>query len=240
MSRNRRSLERNFEGELILSDLLKASKCELTVDEVIEEFRCGVEEGSEPSDIIPLLWEGEPRFPNPDQARRTFANLFGLWDEIHKAEVGELITLLPVSEVERPLTPEYTELLWNQLEQIEDRDFRKLQSRFENQADGLGQYLNEQLSSLSAQGLETSFLLAFECWCILDMVEDKRLELPPYQKFVDTQSWLEDGNVDGEPALGHLVKSALWEDAAEEHSLPTAEFAPIEQALRVVRNAIIR
>ena len=58
MSRKSRSLERNFEGEAILSTLLKDAKCPLVVADIIEEFQAGVEEGSEPSDIIPLLWEG--------------------------------------------------------------------------------------------------------------------------------------------------------------------------------------
>ena len=239
MSRKSRSLERNFEGEAILSTLLKDAKCPLVVADIIEEFQAGVEEGSEPSDIIPLLWEGEPRFSSPDQARRTFANLFGLWDEIHKAQLGDLITLLPPAEVERPLTPKYTEFLWKQFEELTDKDFRRTQSRFENTSDGLNQYLAARMDTLSPKAVEVSFQLAFECWWILDTVESANITLPTYDQLLETEAWFDDGNIDQEPALGQLVKTALWEEAADEDPIPEAEIPLVEGALRVIRNATL-
>lgn len=239
MNTRNRSLERNYEGQSVLNTLLEASGCELSEEEVIEEFRCGVEEGSEPSDIIPLLWEREPHFQSPDDARRTFSNLFGLWDIIQKEQVGDLITLIPATDIERPLTPAYTEQLWKAFGRLSDGDFKKTQSRFENQSDGLGQYLLGALSSLSSHGIEISFQLAFESWWIIGQVESSDVLLPSLARCVSTQTSLDEGSIDREPALGQLVKTALWEEAADDEPLDESEIPTIEHALRVVRNALL-
>ena len=223
----------------MLNRLLKESGCQLNEADILEEFQCGVEEGSEPSDIIPLLWEGEPRFPSPEQARLTFSNLFGLWDMIQKDQVGDLITLLPPTDTQRPLTPEYTEHLWRTFGRLPESEFKKIHSRFENQSDGLGQFLLAELALLSTHSLEISFQLAFESWWILEQVETEPVKFPSHEQCRESQTALNEGDIDKEPALGQLVKTALWEEAADDEPLNESEIPTIEQALRVVRNALL-
>lgn len=239
MNTKNRSLERNYEGQVVLNTLLESSGCELSEPDVLEEFRCGVEEGSEPSDIIPLLWEREPRFPSPEEARRTFSNLFGLWDIVQKEQVGDLITLIPATEIERPLTPAYTEHLWKAFGRLSDAEFKQANSRFENQSGGLGQYLLNALSSTSSHGVEISFQLAFESWWIIGQVEASDIPLPSLAQCISTQTSLDEGSIDREPALGQLVKTALWEEAADDEPLDESEIPTIENALRVIRNALL-
>ena len=239
MTNKNRSLERRYEGTVALTTLLEQSGCRLNEADILEEFRCGVEEGSEPSDIIPLLWECEPQFQSPEAARRTFSNLFGLWDLIHKEQVGDLITLIPATDIERPLTPAYTEQLWKAFGRLSDADFKKVHSRFENQSGGLGQYLLNALSSTSSHGMEISFQLAFESWWIIDQVETSEVPLPSLAQCLSTQTTLDEGSIDREPALGQLVKTALWEEAADDEPLDESEIPTIEHALRVVRNALL-
>ena len=52
----------------------------LDPEEVLRRFRAGRAEGAEAGEVIPTLFPGPPRFPDPDVARRLFQNLLGLWD----------------------------------------------------------------------------------------------------------------------------------------------------------------
>ena len=45
-------LKREFEGEEVLTTLLQDSQCDFTFDEVVEEFECGIEEGSQAGEIV--------------------------------------------------------------------------------------------------------------------------------------------------------------------------------------------
>ena len=80
----RDQLPHRFEGDAVLAELLDAAGCHLTVDEVREEFEASLEEDPEtpPGEIIPLLFETEPRFPDARAAERLYANLLGLWDRL--------------------------------------------------------------------------------------------------------------------------------------------------------------
>jgi hypothetical protein len=69
-----------FENAEVLSELLAIAGSPLAPEEVLQRFRAGRAEGAESSEVIPTLFPGPPRFPNPDVARRLFQNLLGLWD----------------------------------------------------------------------------------------------------------------------------------------------------------------
>src|SRR5258706_14243658 len=75
-----RDFVRRFEGKPILDELLELAGSAAATEEVLEIFKEASRAGEQPSEIIPTLFEAEPRFPDPDLARRLYQDLFGLWD----------------------------------------------------------------------------------------------------------------------------------------------------------------
>ena len=71
-----------YEGAEVLSALLARAGCPLTAGEVAERFAEAQAAGLDRSAAIPGLFRQEPRFASPDEARRTFQNLFGLWARV--------------------------------------------------------------------------------------------------------------------------------------------------------------
>src|SRR5687767_901145 len=81
MGRTKRpEIERAFEGRAVLDELLQAAGAPLDTDGVAVRMREGLRAGEPTSAVIPSLFNGEPHFPDPSLARRTFQNLLGLWD----------------------------------------------------------------------------------------------------------------------------------------------------------------
>ena len=103
----------------------------------------------------------------------------------------------------------------------------------------MGQFLLAELALLSTHSLEISFQLAFESRWILEQVETEPVKFPSHEQCRESQTALNEGDIDKEPALGQLVKTALWEEAADDEPLNESEIPTIEQALRVVRNALL-
>src|ERR671937_1655965 len=81
-SREPPSIPHVYEGPEVLSALLERAGSPLGAKEVTERFRAAHAAGAERSDAIPALFDAEPRFPSPDEARRLYGNLFALWDRV--------------------------------------------------------------------------------------------------------------------------------------------------------------
>ncbi len=75
-------IPRVYEGPAVLSDLLARAGSPYPADEVAKRFRRAQAEGAERSEAIPSLFPSEPRFASPDEARRLYSNLFGLWSRV--------------------------------------------------------------------------------------------------------------------------------------------------------------
>ncbi|NVJ19382.1 hypothetical protein HV826_35315, partial [Myxococcus sp. AM010] len=83
MSRSRdrgEDFQRHFEGAQTLDGLLDLAGSGLDSAQVLERMRDARAAGTPPSDVIPGLFDEEPRFPSPEIARRLYQNLLGLWD----------------------------------------------------------------------------------------------------------------------------------------------------------------
>lgn len=228
-----RRLERKFEGPAILGQLLEESGCELTVDEVQEEFVCALEEGSGAHEIIPLLWELEPRFESPAAARRTFSNLFGLWDLL--AEGGYAPEPeLPEQAPDAPLTDAFVEQAWRKLEDLPPREWQRARDRYENVHGDVPAWLFEQLAELDPVTVETALDLAFEQ---VSIAEQARPRTSISREALE-RAQPEVGD-DPEPALATLVSTTLWEQAAdEERPLPEEEIPAAEAALSTLRRVL--
>src|SRR5512132_477096 len=75
-------IPRVYEGPAALSELLARAGSPYPAEEVAKRFRRAQAEGAERSEAIPSLFPSEPRFASPDEARRLYANLFGLWNRV--------------------------------------------------------------------------------------------------------------------------------------------------------------
>ncbi len=223
----------------MLERLLGQSGCELTMEEVVSEFACALEEGTQASEIIPLLWELEPRFASPAEARRTFANLFGLWDDLAQEAMGDLVQI-PGLDPSAPLTPAFTDHAWRRLEQTAEADVQRDRDRFENSQSDVGAFVCEQTSNLGEVATESALELAFETWWLL---REARGEIPAATRAVLAAAHAEPDDPDSEPepALGDLVSVTLWEQAAEdERPLPEEAIPAVERLLRAVRRVLAR
>ena len=234
-------LERKFEGMEALADLLTQSGCDLTAEEVVEEFHCAVEEGTLAHEVIPLLWEQEPVFQNTNQARRTFSNLFGLYADIAQDSMAELVPL-PSLDPDAPITPEHADRTWRVLEGLSDSDWRRSRDRFDNRQAEIGTFVFEQLQHLEQVAIETGLILSFEAWWILEAVRSEAsLQQPSRTELNQAFAHDEGSAAEAEPALAVQASTALWERAADDESpLGEDDIPYIEAVLRAVRIALTR
>lgn len=235
-------LPRIYEGPDVLAPLLAQSGCELTVDDVVEEFACALEEGTPAGEIIPLLWEVEPRFPDPAAAKRTFQNLFGLWDAVDAELTAEHGPLVDLGELDpdAPLSARQVDRASARLDGLDDRAWRKARDRFDNHQSDVATFVFEQLAAHPDVVASTATDLAFETWWIL---EDARggAAVPRASRAALTAGFeAEDDGGEPEPGLAGLVTAALWEQAADEQDpLPETSIPLAERALKAVRRALV-
>ncbi|MCE9669225.1 hypothetical protein LY474_15545 [Myxococcus stipitatus] len=169
--------QRQFEGAQTLDGLLDLSGSALDSAQVLERMRAAHAEGRPHSDVIPDLFEEEPRFPSPDIARRLYQNLLGLWDLV---EEGRPVRL----EEERPARPkkvkpvppaafhpgepsgEFVEAAWRYLEDDEKSRTRLLHA-FENRQDAMLGALDA--AGLADEGYGVARHLLFELYAMLEL-----------------------------------------------------------------------
>lgn len=231
-------IERNYEGPEILVRLLKTSGCRLSVEDVQEEFLAALEEGTPAAEIIPLLWEGEPRFKTPEDARRAFANLLGLWDAVSEELGGDLV--MPDQDPEATLSAVFVDRAWAELDGLSERDVRRARDRFDNVQADLAVWAFDRLKTNSEIAQELAQDLAFELWWICERARGEG-KVPRATRaaleaaFKDTDRLAEET----EPSLASLVSATLWEQAAdEERPLDEADIGAVEHVLRVARQVL--
>lgn len=231
-------LERVYEGPEALARLLQTSGCKLSVDEVQEEFLASLEEGTPAAEIIPLLWEAEPRFKTPELARQTFSNLFGLWDLVAKELAGDEV--VPEQDPAEPLSSTFVDRAWLELDGLSDKEIRRARDRFDNVHHDLAVWTFEQLKGASSLGQELALDLAFETFWLCERARGEKGVPRARREALDAA--LNDADrlaEETEPALASLVSATLWEQAAdEENPLPEADIPAIENILRAARQVL--
>src|SRR5688572_2275298 len=100
-SRQRESadLERRLESPEALDLLLAQAGSPWSFEEVVDAMRQGAAEGHSSGEVIPSLFDGEPRFSEPALAPRLFGNLLGLWDVLAQGKP------LPTRKIPPPPRP---------------------------------------------------------------------------------------------------------------------------------------
>jgi hypothetical protein len=231
-------LERAYEGPEALARLLQTSGCKLSVDEVQEEFLASLEEGTPAAEIIPLLWEAEPRFKTPELARQTFSNLLrpvgsggqGARRRRGRARAGPA----------EPLSATFVDRAWLELDGLSDKEIRRARDRFDNVHHDLAVWTFEQLKAVSSLGQELALDLAFETFWLCERARGEKGVPRARREALDAA--LNDADrlaEETEPALASLVSATLWEQAADEETpLPEADIPAIENILRAARQVL--
>lgn len=236
-------LARIYEGPDVLGPLLEESGCELTVDEVVDEFMCALEEGTPAGELIPLLWEIEPRFAHAAEARRTFSNLFGLWDAVDAELTAAQGPLIELGELDpsAPLTRRVVDRRWAELDTLESKAWRRARDRFDNHQSDVATFAFEQLDGHGDVAIEAAIDLAFETWWILEKTRGADAVHRAHRGAL-VASWAqEDDGSEPEPGLAGMVTASLWERAADEtRPLPEIVIPVVERVLKAVRRALIQ
>jgi hypothetical protein len=226
-----RSFEHRFEGSETLDGLLEIAGSALDTQDVLARLVAGHQAGAAAAEVIPTLFEVEPRFPNPEIARRLYQNLLGLWDLVSS---GRKIELEPTARSRpkrvRPVAPPpfdadqgpdtaFVEAAWRYLEDLPEGDPRALQRlthAFENREDALVQWLEE--AGLDDDAYATVRYLLFELFAMLEIgwpsgvgaVTRQALEAAPEQVSGDVP-----------PALRAYADEALFESELDDARVPS-------------------
>ena len=129
-----------------------------------------------PATVIEALFEDEPRFGSPKEARALYSNLFGLWDVL--AAGGKVVApkdrpAKPVPPPPPPFFPKegpddlWVERAWRYLELAPPKALQKLQHSYDHRCDHLVTWLDEQGPSELAFALAQHLL--FELFAMLEL-----------------------------------------------------------------------
>lgn len=168
--------ERRYQGAAVLQALLVKSGSLADVEDVAGAFREAHGKGVPAQVVIQALWEDEPRFSSPDEARTLFANLLGLFDLI--AAGGEVDLGLPRAPLKRERAPRpepfgadgpdeafvRAALAW-----FDDhpKDRERLAHQFSHRQDALVSWLEEQ--GLDDDAFVLAHGLVSDAWAVLTL-----------------------------------------------------------------------
>ena len=136
-------LERRFEGRARLQTLLEKAGVVADVEDVAEAFRAAQKDDLPPATVINALFEDEPQFPSPKDARALFGNLFGLWELLETGADVDLKAPTPRAKAPPPPTaptffpkegPDdaWVERAWRYLDVAPPKEHQKLRHAYEH------------------------------------------------------------------------------------------------------------
>lgn len=158
--RDRAPFEHAFEGKEVLDALLEIAGATVDTEGAVVRMKEGLQRGQPREAVVPGLFTTEPRFPNPELARRLFQNLLGLWDLLQRGQPVPLDGPSPReprrAKARRPIperpppfageepSEEWVEAAWKYLDEAPEREVTRLEHSFENRQDALVGLLDEQ------------------------------------------------------------------------------------------------
>jgi hypothetical protein len=251
-----RGITRTYEGPEVLSALLARAGCPLSAGEVASRFSAAQAEGRDRSEVIPSLFEAEPRFDSPDDARRLYGNLFGLWERVEGGQGVAVAAAAPVaattptpsSPLPPPLpergalsgdrlTPDLVEAVWKHLASLPERELRRRRDRFAHAQPDLVAWLDDV--PLPASGGLAAQDLGFETWAMFDQAFGERLQAAPFRELESLAS--EPPPLESEqPALAVYVAEMLENLSDEDAAFNDSARAQVERALATVATALTR
>jgi hypothetical protein len=228
----------------VLAELLRRAGSPHGTEEVAAIFRRAHEAGEPRSAVIPGLFPQEPHFATPEDARRLYSNLFGLWDRIAAGlgahdDAPEVVAEPPPppplperGSVEGDaLEPELVESVWRHLAAAAPREVQRRRDRFANVQPDVLAWL--EATPLPDAGGLAAMELAFETWAMFDQAFGERLAAVDYRALRELEKEpppLEET----QPALAAYVAEQLDNLADEEAAFRAEERAQVERVLAAV------
>jgi hypothetical protein len=238
-----------FEGPEALTELLARAGSPHDAAEAARRFAEAQAAGEARSAAIPALFPSEPRFASPEEARRLYANLFGLWERV---AAGAEPARLPVAarareegpplpergaEPEGPVSRELVEAAWRHLDALPPREARGLRARFEAEQPDLVAWL--AAVDLPVAGDAAALDLVHEAWAVLDRARGDRLGTARWQDLAAMAK--EPPPLEtGQPALAAYAAEQLDLLADEDAAFGPEERAQVERLLATAVGALER
>jgi hypothetical protein len=234
-----------YEGPEVLAALLERAGSPHGTDEVADIFKRAQKAGEPRSAVIPGLFPAEPRFAGPDDARRLYSNLFGLWGRLAAGlgahgdapdAVPDPLPLPPLpergSQEGDVLSPEVVDAVWRHLAAASPREVQRRRDQFMNVQPDLSAWL-EAVPLPDAGGLAANDLV-FEAWVMFDQAFGDRLDAVSFGDLRDIGK--EPPPLEPEqPALAAYVGEELDEVSEDDEAFGPEERAQVE---RVVASAV--
>jgi hypothetical protein len=177
-AREEGDLDRRFEGRARLEKLLSDAGCVADAQDVAAAFQDAQKNGVPASVVIDALFDDEPKFTDPADARALFGNLFGLWDLLAAGEKVDLEKPPARERTPKPPPPEppepfgdapddaWVERGWKLLDQSK-KDRQRLSDAFENRQDALLSWLDQ--SGLDDHAFSVAREALFEAFALLQL-----------------------------------------------------------------------
>lgn len=174
-----------YEGPEVLTSLLVRAGSPHDAASVADAFSKAQRAGEPRSAVIPALFPEEPRFATPEDARRLYSNLFGLWARLAAGlgphdDAPEVVpeptpAPMPVrGTVEGDILPsEVVEAVWRHLAAAPPRELQRQRDRFQHAQADLAGWL--EATPLPEPGAIAALDLVFESWAMFDYAFGDRL-----------------------------------------------------------------
>ncbi len=237
-----------YEGPEVLTALLRKAGSPHDAGEVAERFKQAQAAGEARSAVIPALFPEEPRFDTPEDARRLYGNLFGLWGRLAAGLGPQDDTPEVVPEAEEAeglpergsqvgdlLSPELVQGIWTSLADAAPRELQRRRDRFTNVQPDLMAWLESV--PLNDAGSLTLQDLAFEAWAMFDHAFGERLGTVEFRDLRDLESEPPPLS-EVQPALADYVVEQLEISAEEDPAFDPETRAQVERALAAVAAAL--
>jgi hypothetical protein len=230
-----------YEGPEVLSALLAKAGSPHDAAAVSETFARAQAAGEPRSAVIPALFTEEPHFGSPDEARRLYSNLFGLWARLAAGlgphdDAPEVVPEppapppLPLRGIApgRAVPAEIVDAVWRHLAAMSPREVQRRRDRFQNVQPDLVAWLDA--APLPEEGALAALDLAFEAWSMLDQAFGDRLDAVAYRELrvrEDEPPPLEES----QPAIAVYAAEQLDILADEDAAFGAAERAQTEKVI---------
>jgi hypothetical protein len=241
-----------YEGPDVLNALLARAGSRETSEGVAALFSRALNGGEQRSEVIPRLFTGEPRFDSPDEARRLYGNLFGLWDRLAAGRSApddapavmpevEAIALpdLPArgSQPGDVLSSELVEAVWRHLDASSPREVQRRRDRFENAQPDLVAWLESV--PIDEPGALAASDLSFEAWAMFDQAFGDRVEAVSFRELRTISEAPPELEAE-QPAFASYVGEQLDVLADEDPAFVPAVRTEAERVISIVAVALAR
>ncbi len=236
-----------YEGPQVLTALLARAGSKSGAEDVAALFQRAQAAGEPRGAVIPTLFADEPRFETPEDARRLYSNLFGLWARLAAGLGAHDDAPEVVAEPAEPpplgergalggdvLTPELVEAVWKNLAAASPRELQRRRDRFQNAEPDVSAWL-DTLPLVDAAAMAAQDL-AFEAWAMFDQAFGDRLASVEYRELRALEK--EPPPLESvQPALAAYVGEQLDTLADEDPELTPEACAQVERTLATLAAA---